>query len=159
MLRSIHWSLESDVSFRPETSITIFFKFSLTSLFILHFFLSSFLCIYLFLHFLPPLPPFCTSQNVLWGSCLDLHRFLSAYVSFRPEVSPSGVITPKTLSPTSLNTKFALPHSLVAISLPRTSGPEKQQLIFVTELWCLSSYTYGPVGIQLTFGQFGTTCW
>jgi hypothetical protein len=33
-----------------------------------------------------------------------------------------------------LNTKFALPYSLVAISLPRTFGPEKQQLIFVTEL-------------------------
>lgn len=79
-------------------------------------------------------PTFCTSQGALWGSCVDIHRFLSAYVSFRPEVRPSSLITAKTLSPTSLNTKFALPHSLVAISLPRTSGPEKLQLIFLNEL-------------------------
>jgi len=65
---------------------------------------------------------------------VDLRRFLSAYVSFRPQVRPSSVIRANTLSPTSLNTKFALPHSSMAISLPRTSGPEKRQLIFVTKL-------------------------
>jgi len=57
MLRSVYWSLESEVSFRPETSITKAFLFSLASLFILYFFLRSFLYIYLFLHFPPPLPP------------------------------------------------------------------------------------------------------
>jgi hypothetical protein len=142
MLRGVNWSLVSDVArvkqsiIRPKTSIIKALKFSLfflASLFILYFFPLSFLYIQLFLDF-PRSFASCTSRNALWGSCVDLYRFLSADVSSGLEVRPSSVITAKTLSPTSLNTKFALPHSLVAISIPRTSSPEKQQLIFVTEL-------------------------